>query len=95
MTVEDLAFLSNMSVSTFKRRFYQLYQTSPNKWLVQQRLALAASLLQEGALKTSDVYYRVGYETMSSFIQSFKQVYGLTPKKYQGQKTERFATLFG
>lgn len=85
VTVEDLAFLSNMSVSTFKRRFSQLYKTSPNKWLVQQRLALAANLLQEGNLKTSDVYYRVGYETMSSFIQSFKQAYGVTPRKYQGQ----------
>lgn len=86
VSVEDLAFLCHTSVSTFKRRFARLYGTSPNKWLVQRRLALAAELLAQGELKASDVYYRVGYQNMSSFIQAFKQVYGLTPKKFQGQQ---------
>ncbi len=86
VTVEDLAFLCHTSVSTFKRRFGRLYGMSPNKWLVQQRLAVAANLLQQGSLKTSEIYYRVGYENLSSFIQSFKQAYGVTPKRYQLQK---------
>jgi AraC-like DNA-binding protein len=86
VTVDDLAFLCHTSVSTFKRRFGRVYGTTPSKWLVQQRLALAAGLLQQGSLKTSDVYYRVGYESLSSFIQSFKQAYGVTPKQFQGQK---------
>jgi len=85
ITVEELAFLCNISVSTFKRRFARLYGTSPNKWMLQKRMERAAALLQSGATKASDVYYRVGYENLSSFIQSFKQVYGVTPKKYQEQ----------
>ncbi|WP_460908907.1 helix-turn-helix domain-containing protein [Spirosoma areae] len=36
-------------------------------------------------MKTSDVYYQVGYENLSSFIQSFKHAYGVTPKQYQLQ----------
>lgn len=85
VTVEELAFLCNVSVSTFKRRFARIYGTSPNKWMLQKRMERAAALLQHGATKASDVYYRVGYENLSSFIQSFKQVYGVTPKKYQDQ----------
>jgi len=85
ITVEELAFLCNISVSTFKRRFGRIYGTSPNKWMLQKRMERAAALLQSGATKASDIYYRVGYENLSSFIQSFKQVYGVTPKKYQEQ----------
>jgi hypothetical protein len=33
-TVEELAFLCHLSLSTFKRRFAQLYGTSPTHWLV-------------------------------------------------------------
>jgi AraC-like DNA-binding protein len=86
VTVDELAFLCHMSVSTFKRRFARLYGTTPNKWLVQRRLAVAAGLLEQGALKASEVYYRVGYQNMSSFIQSFQQAYGVTPKNFQRQK---------
>jgi AraC-like DNA-binding protein len=86
ITVEDLAFLCHTSLSTFKRRFARLYGTPPNKWLTRQRLAMAAQLLRQGTLKTSDIYDQVGYENLSSFIQSFKQVYGITPKKFQMQQ---------
>jgi AraC-like DNA-binding protein len=42
-----------------------------------------AALLLRGHEKPSDVYYKVGYENHSSFTQSFKQVYGVTPKEFQ------------
>lgn len=87
VTVEELAFLCHMSLSTFKRKFARLYGTSPNKWLLQQRMELAATLLCQQHEKPSDVYHKVGYENHSSFTQSFKQVYGLTPSEFREQKT--------
>lgn len=83
ITVEELAFMCNMSLSTFKRRFARLYGgISPNKWLLQKRMEWAASLLDQQE-KPSEVYYKVGYENHSSFTQSFKQVYGVTPSEFQ------------
>lgn len=83
VTVEELAFLCNMSQSTFKRRFAKIYGTSPNKWLLEKRMQRAAQLLKQGECKASEIYFELGYENLASFIQSFKQVYGLTPKQYQ------------
>ena len=83
VTVEELAFLCNTSLSTFKRRFAKVYGTSPNKWLLEQRMHKAAQLLRQGDHKASEIYYQIGYENLSSFIQSFKQIYGVTPKQYQ------------
>ena len=85
ITVEELAFICNMSLSTFNRRFTRLYGTTPNKWLLQRRMEQAAALLN-GREKPSEVYLKVGYENHSSFTQSFKQVYGVTPSAFQKQR---------
>lgn len=83
VTVEELAFLCHTSLSTFKRRFAKIYGTSPNKWLLAKRMQKAARLLKQGDYKASEIYHELGYENLSSFINSFKQVYGVTPKQYQ------------
>jgi AraC-like DNA-binding protein len=83
VTVEELAFLCHMSLSTFKRRFASIYDTSPNKWLLENKMQKAAQLLGRGECKASEIYFELGYENLSSFIQSFKSVHGITPKQYQ------------
>jgi len=83
ISVEELAFLCNMSLSTFKRRFARIYGSSPNKWLLEKRMEKAAKMLRQNDCKASEIYYELGYENLSSFIQSFKQIYGVTPKQYQ------------
>ena len=83
ITVEELAFLCNMSLSSFKRKFASIYGNSPNRWLLEKRMERAAKMLRQDNRKASEIYYELGYENLSSFIQSFKQIYGLTPKQYQ------------
>lgn len=85
MSIEELAFLCNTSLSTFKRRFTQIYGTSPKKWMLQKRMEMAKDLLHNEHIKPSDVFHRIGYENHSSFSESFKQNVGLTPKEFQEQ----------
>lgn len=82
LSIKELAFLCNMSISTFKREFTKQYQLSPIKWFQDQRLEYASVLLKENK-RPSEIYLEVGYETLSSFIQAFKSKYGQTPKQYQ------------
>ncbi len=84
--VEELAFLCNVSLSTFKRRFVKIYETSPGKWMLQKRMELARDLLQHHNEKPGEVFHKVGYENHSSFSQSFKQTFGITPKEFQMQQ---------
>lgn len=83
ITVEELAFLCNMSLSSFKRKFARIYGNSPNRWLLEKKMERAAAMLRQDNRKASEIYYELGYENLSSFIQSFKQIYGITPKQYQ------------
>jgi AraC-like DNA-binding protein len=83
LTVEELAFLCNMTLSTFKRHFARIYGTSPNKWFLSKRMEKAAQLLIQSQSTPSEIYQELGYENLSSFIKSFKQFYRTTPKQYQ------------
>jgi AraC family transcriptional regulator, exoenzyme S synthesis regulatory protein ExsA len=83
LTLTDLAFLCNISLSTFKRRFIKIYGIAPQRWILRRRMEIAADLLKNRNEKPGEVFYKVGYENHSSFTQSFKQSFGMTPKEYQ------------
>lgn len=82
-TVDDLAFLCHMSTSTFKRKFNELYHTTPQKWLITKKLELAADLLKSFDQSPSGIYMKVGYQNHSSFSEAFRQHFGNTPSEYQ------------
>jgi AraC-like DNA-binding protein len=83
LTIKELSFLCNMSVSKFKREFEKNYATSPIKWFQDKRLEHSAYLLKNESKRPSDIYDEIGYESLSNFIQAFKTKYGVTPKQYQ------------
>jgi AraC family transcriptional regulator, exoenzyme S synthesis regulatory protein ExsA len=83
VTVEELAFLCHTSLSSFKRRFIKIYGMPPQKWLVQQKMQLAAGLLKHPDERSGSVFEKVGYDSQSSFTKAFRLQYGMTPKAFQ------------
>lgn len=83
LTIKELSFLSNMSVSTFKREFEKNFQSSPSKWFQDKRLEHSAYLLKNESKRPSDIFEEVGYNNLTNFIQAFKIKFGVTPKQYQ------------
>ena len=81
----EIAFLCNMSLSTFKRHFTSEYKMTPGKWLQERRLETAKKLLEKGELKSSDIYLDFGYNNLSNFSIAFKNKYGFSPKNLKNQ----------
>jgi AraC-like DNA-binding protein len=79
LKLEEIAFLCNMSLSTFKRHFTNEYNEPPGKWLQDKRLQKAKELLQAGELKASDIYLDIGYNNLSNFSVAFKNKFGISP----------------
>lgn len=86
LTLQELSFLCHMSISTFKRNFKEQYQMSPIKWFQQKRLEHPAYLLHTKKRRPSDIYLEVGFESLSSFTQAFKQKYNITPGQFQTEE---------
>lgn len=81
LKLEEIAFLCNMSLSTFKRHFIEEYKVSPGKWLQDKRLQKAKETLEQGDLKSSDIYLDFGYNNLSNFSVAFKNKFGISPRE--------------
>lgn len=86
LSLQELSFLSNKSLSTFKRAFQKHFQMTPIKWFQERRLEHAAFLLSTHKKRPIELYEEIGYETLSNFVQAFKKKYDVTPKQFQLQK---------
>ncbi|ATF13371.1 AraC family transcriptional regulator [Brevibacillus brevis X23] len=89
VSLHDLAYLSGRSLSTFKRDFQVMYNTSPIKWIRNRRLDKAKELLTNTSLSVTDVCFSTGFENAAHFSKVFKDRFGFPPselKKGSGLK---------
>ncbi|MEM7371718.1 MAG: AraC family transcriptional regulator [Bacteroidota bacterium] len=85
LRVEDLAVLAGYSLSSFKRKFKEVFGTSPLRYIKQQRLEKGRELLTETNLRISDIAYDVGFNDLGHFSKSFIAAYQSTPSAYRRQ----------
>jgi len=84
LSLNELAFLANRSLATFKRDFEKEYGISPGKYIRERKLDIAKHELTEGGA-LNDIYLQLGYENASNFTSAFKKQFGQTPKAYQSK----------
>ncbi len=82
LKVEDYAYLTGRSLSTFRRDFKSFYELTPQKWLKEKRLEKAIAILAQKEISVTELAYEVGYENISYFIKEFKTKVGQSPKQY-------------
>ena len=79
ISLEELAYLSGRSLSSFKRDFQSIYGETPAKWIREKRLSKARQMLQASQMSVADVAYSLGFENPTHFSRIFKQHYGIAP----------------
>jgi transcriptional regulator GlxA family with amidase domain len=79
----SLARRAMMSDRTFARRFAAETGTTPHKWLTQQRILAARSLLEETDLGVEQIASRVGFNSALVMREHFRREVGLAPVDYR------------
>lgn len=82
-TAGSLAQRAMMSERTFARRFAAEVGTTPHKWLVQQRVLAARSMLEESDLGIEQIAERVGFNSAVVLRDHFRRQVGLAPADYR------------
>jgi transcriptional regulator GlxA family with amidase domain len=83
MTVDRLAGLAAMSPRTFARRFVQETGTTPQRWLIGQRILLAQQLLEETDETVDVIAERAGFGNAATFRHHFRAWRATTPHAYR------------
>jgi len=81
LRTEELAFLCNMSLSTFKRHFADIFGTTPGYWFKSKRLERSKQLLESGEMKPSELVNSSGYKNLSHFSTAYKAQFGKSPSQ--------------
>jgi len=82
LSIEDYAFLTGRSISSFRRDFKRKFGITPKKWILNKRLEKAKTLLTTTDLNVSQISLEVGFENTSHFINLFGKIYNETPKQF-------------
>ena len=83
VSLEQLARHARMSVRTFTRRFRDETGLSPQKWLLQQRVAHARLLLESTDLSVDLVALRSGLGSATALRQHLQATIGVPPSAYR------------
>jgi AraC-like DNA-binding protein len=82
VTIEELAQLSRMSVSSFHRHFRAATSMTPVQWLKALRLREARTmLLTDRSQRVADVAHAVGYGNASQFSREYRRAFGNPPHR--------------
>lgn len=80
---KDIADAGTMSIAQCNRCFNKMLNVTPYEYLIQYRLQKATNLLKDATLNVTEISEIVGFNNVTHFIQAFKKVYGISPKKYR------------
>jgi AraC-like DNA-binding protein len=83
LDLNQLASLCHMSLSTFKRKFKEVYNESPAKYISKMKIKKATTLLQNKDARVSDIAYDLGYDSLTTFNRAFKEQTGKSPSEYR------------
>jgi len=83
ISINEFASLCHMSLSTFKRKFKEVYNESPAKYISKMKIQKAAERLNDKNLRISDIAYDLGYNSLTTFNRAFKEQMGKSPSDYR------------
>ena len=84
--LQELADIVCMSAESFSRFFHHRTGRTPNRYIIDYRLGIAACLLLTTQLSVSEIGFSCGFNTLSHFNRLFRESKGCTPSEFR----ERF-----
>lgn len=84
-SVEDFSKTVGMSRMQLHRKLKALTGITASEYLRNERLKLAANLLQHSDVNISEICYQVGFNNPSYFTKCFKELYGCLPSEFSSK----------
>jgi len=84
LSLEEIASVANLSVTSFCRYFKMMTKKSYHHFLIEIRISHAQRMLVEDSnITTETVCFECGFNNRSNFFGNFKRITGLTPVEFK------------
>ncbi|NLR91469.1 helix-turn-helix transcriptional regulator [Flammeovirga sp. SR4] len=83
LSLDELALLTHLSISSFKRKFKEVFNESPKKYINRKKVERAAELLKSTKERISDIAYDVGFDSLATFNRNFTAELGQSPSEFR------------
>lgn len=83
ITLDELASRYDISKTSLKNCFKEVYGKPIIKWRKEYKLDYACRVIETGDYSISEVSKMVGYSSPSKFSQAFREYVGCTPSEYK------------
>ena len=87
LSLDEFAHLCNMSLSTFHRKFNEIYAESPKSYLTKKKIEKASNLLKIGDDRIANIAFDCGFESISTFNRVFQKQFGISPTQFRNKAT--------
>ena len=89
LPISEIIKTTHYSHGYVNREFKKYLGMSLKKYVIKEKLSLAATLLATSSISLSEIVDRLSFTTLSNFINVFKEQYKATPAKYRKEKQSR------
>ncbi|RAK70690.1 AraC family transcriptional regulator [Hymenobacter edaphi] len=93
ITLEEVASISNLSVTSFCRYFKLITKKTYYDFLIEIRISQACRLLIEDKLPTEVICFDCGFNNVSNFYRHFKKITKMTPLEYKRKYLRNYKEL--
>lgn len=89
LPISEIIKTTHYSHGYVNREFKKYLGMSLKKYVVKEKLSLAATLLATSDISLGEIVDRLAFTTLSNFINVFKEQYNITPAKFRKEKQSR------
>ena len=90
LNLQEIARQACLSPYHFHRSFTQFFGQTPHDFIVEYRLARAATQLRHTRRSVTDLCSYCGFESLPSFSSLFSRRYGMSPRDYRRAEARDF-----
>lgn len=83
LSLEAIALSGKVGKTSCCSIFKKYINKTPNEYLTELRLRKAIELMQDTDMTILEISYEVGFSGASYFSETFRRLYGCTPKQYR------------
>ena len=83
LTLEEICNAAHCGRSTLQWQFKHYMNSSPIRYLTENRLKYALKLLENTRLPVKEIAHRCGYSDQLYFSNTFRNHYGKSPREYR------------